>query len=262
MKEDLINTFYFDHDYNARTDPKVCAMLSRMDWKGYGIFMAILEILCAQGGYIQREDVGGISFGLSMAQATLEEAFTVFLEVKLLKEDRSQGIYSERILIHLKKREDKHAKAKASGAKGGKKRMTNLKGCLSNPQALLKQEESRVEESRVEKSKEEERKGDEKITPEDENSLIVSIEKIEEILTGQIWQDQVCMAMMFDPAEFKAFTAAWIAKKKVSNSYMYPIAKLRTYLITDFQKTKENGAYTKDSKTKGKTGFRKSVDSL
>lgn len=39
------DTFYFSHDYNARTDHKIKRMLARHGMEGYGIFWAIIEDL-------------------------------------------------------------------------------------------------------------------------------------------------------------------------------------------------------------------------
>lgn len=39
------DTFYFPHDYNARSDPKIKKLLSRHGYKGYGVYWGLIEDL-------------------------------------------------------------------------------------------------------------------------------------------------------------------------------------------------------------------------
>lgn len=39
------DTFYFSHDYNARTDVKIKRLLAKTGYRGYGVFWAIIEDL-------------------------------------------------------------------------------------------------------------------------------------------------------------------------------------------------------------------------
>jgi hypothetical protein len=39
------NSYYFSHDYNARSDPKIKKLLARHGVAGYGIYWAIIEDL-------------------------------------------------------------------------------------------------------------------------------------------------------------------------------------------------------------------------
>jgi len=51
MKE----TFYFSHDYHARTDEKIIELLSKEWWEGYWLFWAIVEKLYENEWYIDKE---------------------------------------------------------------------------------------------------------------------------------------------------------------------------------------------------------------
>jgi hypothetical protein len=44
------------------------------------------------------------------------------------------------------------------------------------------------------------------------------------------------MNMGFDKKQFSDFTKKWLSKKRISKDYMYPISKLKTWLMTDFEK--------------------------
>jgi hypothetical protein len=111
----MIKSLYFDHDYDARNDEKILSIRSEFDWAGYGIFFAILEVLCEQGGYIQRRRLPGISMSLSLPLATLEGVLKLCLSEELLKENEN-GIFSQRILNHLSFRQ-KLSDAGTLGAK-------------------------------------------------------------------------------------------------------------------------------------------------
>jgi hypothetical protein len=60
MKE---NTFYFSHDFNARSDQKIKRMLMRYGMQGYGIYWAIIEDLY-QNANAMRTDYESIAFEL------------------------------------------------------------------------------------------------------------------------------------------------------------------------------------------------------
>jgi hypothetical protein len=57
------DTFYFSHDYNARTDEKIKLLIRKHGLKGYGIFWAIVEDLYNNANALQT-DYEGIAFEL------------------------------------------------------------------------------------------------------------------------------------------------------------------------------------------------------
>lgn len=46
---------YFRHDYNARTDEKIIRLVFNHDWKGYGLYWAIVELIYIGGGKIRND---------------------------------------------------------------------------------------------------------------------------------------------------------------------------------------------------------------
>lgn len=243
------NAFYFEHDYNARNDQKILQLRAEMGWEGYGLYFAILENLCEADGYFKSQALAGLSFGLSISQARLSEILDFMISVELLHKDE-KGIYSERIKEHLMKRQH----LSEAGRKGGSKTKAKRKPPLSQASILLEAgEERRGEESIGEKRKEEETSA-----RDSDNSSIVSFEKLNEMLSGELFQEQVCMSMKFEKEAFRDFTEKWLMRKKISKDYMYPLTKLRSWLITDFEK-QSNGSAGKNTKTSGKDKFRKST---
>ena len=57
------DTFYFSHDYNARTDEKIKLLIRKHGLRGYGIFWAIVEDLYNNANALQT-DYDGIAFEL------------------------------------------------------------------------------------------------------------------------------------------------------------------------------------------------------
>lgn len=57
------DTFYFSHDYNARTDEKIKLLIRKHGLRGYGIFWAIVEDLYNNANAL-RTDYDGIAFEL------------------------------------------------------------------------------------------------------------------------------------------------------------------------------------------------------
>lgn len=61
MKKDA---FYFSHDANAQSDPKILRLLSKHSWHGYGLFWAIVEMLRNEPNYKLETDYKTYAFAL------------------------------------------------------------------------------------------------------------------------------------------------------------------------------------------------------
>jgi hypothetical protein len=72
---------------------------------------------------------------------------------------------------------------------------------------------------------------------ENSENFIISYLKLKESLSGEIFQEQVCARSGFDLEKFKAFTERWLAQKEMTKDYMYPLPKMRSFLIMDFEKS-------------------------
>jgi hypothetical protein len=74
------DTFYFSHDHNSRTDPKIKRLLAKHGMQGYGIFWAIVEDLYNNANALQT-DYETIAFDLrvdaSVVQSIIED-FNLF----------------------------------------------------------------------------------------------------------------------------------------------------------------------------------------
>lgn len=113
------NSYYFDHDYNARNDQKILELRAEFGWEGYGVYFALLESLCESNGEVKRGALGGLSLGLNLAKPELIKMIEFMLSIGLLHEENGV-IFSERIKKHLAFRAFLSASGK-SGGRGNKK---------------------------------------------------------------------------------------------------------------------------------------------
>lgn len=73
MKE----TFYFSHDYNARTDSKIRNLIRKHKFLGYGIYWAIIEDLYQNANALPT-DYEGIAFDLHTDEKTIKSVICDF----------------------------------------------------------------------------------------------------------------------------------------------------------------------------------------
>jgi len=93
-------TFYFQHDYNARNDDKILELRSKYGAEGYGIFWMIIETMAEnENGGAKAGLIGGLSLGYGVAKERLIEVFEYCLEIGLFYEDAGY-YYSKRLLTH------------------------------------------------------------------------------------------------------------------------------------------------------------------
>lgn len=66
------DTFYFQHDYNARNDPKLQEVLIEHGAMGLGVFWCIIEQLYEQGGRLPLRSCKSIAFALHVEFEVVE----------------------------------------------------------------------------------------------------------------------------------------------------------------------------------------------
>lgn len=108
MKE----TFYFQHDYNARNDPKLQDVLIDLGAEGIGIFWCLVEQLYEQGGKMPLRSCRSIAFALHVDLSKVE---AVVNNYGLFKND-GVDMWSESIMKRLNKRKCLSDKRKQSAS--------------------------------------------------------------------------------------------------------------------------------------------------
>lgn len=103
------STFYFSHDYNARSDSKIKRLLSKHGMAGYGIFWSIIEDLYNNANALPT-DYESIAFDMRTAENVIKsvvEDFSLF-------EINGTIFSSLSVKRRLEERDAKSLKAKAS----------------------------------------------------------------------------------------------------------------------------------------------------
>ena len=158
LKEHNIkNSYYFPHDYHARFDPKLCALIKNYGMEGYGTWWMLVEIMHEQGGKIEKfpKLFEGLAHDLKQNEAHLKQIISALInDFCLLKED-DMYIWSIRVLRNmdnlLQKRLQKVEAGRLGGIKSGEKRAKKRSKTKQNEAPLEANEpkESKVKESKV-----------------------------------------------------------------------------------------------------------------
>lgn len=137
------DTYYFSHDYNARNDRKIAALVKDYKASGYGVFWATCEMMHEEGGELEVDDITysaiakDLNEEVEYVKTVIEKCITSY---KLFKMNNLR-LNSGRVERNLNKRNDisekrrkaaiaKHMHANAeqvdanamqNGAKKGKK---------------------------------------------------------------------------------------------------------------------------------------------
>lgn len=146
MKE----TFYFSHDYNARTDSKIRNLIRKHKLLGYGIYWAIIEDLYQNANALPM-DCEGIAFDLHTDEKTIESIICDF-DLFIINDGFFGSLSVQR---RLDERNAKSNKAREIAMKRWEKN-ANAMPTHSKGNAI---KESIGEDSKVEDKKEEPPKG-------------------------------------------------------------------------------------------------------
>ena len=103
------DTYYFSHDYNARTDKKIKKLIAKYGFLGYGIFWAIIEDLYNNANALPT-DYDSIAFDL---RSDLETITSIINDFELFVIEGAI-FFSTSVQRRLDERNDKSVKAKES----------------------------------------------------------------------------------------------------------------------------------------------------
>lgn len=103
------DTFYFSHDYNARSDEKVKLLIRKHGMVGYGVFWSIVEDLYNNANAL-RTDYEGIAFDLHSTEYVVKSVICDF-DLFIIEGESFGSLSVER---RLNERNEKSVKAKES----------------------------------------------------------------------------------------------------------------------------------------------------
>ena len=142
-------TFYFSHDYNARSDPKLIKLRAKYGMEGIGVYWCLIEMLYEQGGEIKTEDIETIAFELRIQHELLNSIIKDFNLFKI----NSKNFYSASVKNRLTTQKNITKKRKEAALRRWKsinKDDANAMQMQCNSNAI-KRKESKVKESKVNK---------------------------------------------------------------------------------------------------------------
>lgn len=144
MKE----TYYFQHDYNARNDPKLQDVLSEYGVTGIGVFWCIVEQLYEQDGFLPLKSCKSIAFALHVESNIVE---SVVQDFGLFQND-GEKFWSNSVNARLGKRKTISESRKLAAIKRWKSTQSQQTQCNSNANAM--QDISKEKKSKEKESKE------------------------------------------------------------------------------------------------------------
>jgi hypothetical protein len=112
------DTFYFQHDFNARNDEKILELRHRFGAEGYGVFWMVVETMAENSdGGMMASLIGGLSHGYGLPKERLQKILDCCVEVGLFK--LKKGKYLSGRLLRYK---EFRKKMSAFGKDGAEKR--------------------------------------------------------------------------------------------------------------------------------------------
>ena len=114
------DSYYFPHDYNARNDRKIAALVKKHRAAGYGVFWITCEMMHEEGGNIEFDE---ITFGAIAKDANEEVEFVKIVisdcvtEFRLFKRE-DDIVLSGRVSRNLEKRQELSKSRAIAGQKG------------------------------------------------------------------------------------------------------------------------------------------------
>lgn len=151
------DSFYFSHDYNARNDRKIAALVKEYRSAGYGIFWATCEMMHEEGGSLEFDNltIEALAKDLNEEPDLVQKILTDCISRFKLFEKDLEFLQSKRVQKNLhgknEKREDKAKAGREGGIKSGESRKYN--SLLKQNEALL-QSASSSEPNESKESKE------------------------------------------------------------------------------------------------------------
>lgn len=140
-------SYYFAHDYHARFDPKLSALIKDFGMRGYGVWWVLVEVMHEQGGKIEKfpKLYSGLAHDFMENEAYMKQIISALIkDFCLLKEDATY-IWSNRVTRNIDNLNHKSIQKAAAGRIGG------LKSGLKR--STMKQNEAPLEANELNKNK-------------------------------------------------------------------------------------------------------------
>lgn len=123
------DSYYFPHDYNARNDRKIAALVKKHKAAGYGVFWITCEMMHEEDGHIEFDE---ITFGAIAKDANEDISFVKTVITDCIKEFKlfkmeEDIVISGRVSRNLEKRQELSKSRAIAGQKGRLAQQTSAK---------------------------------------------------------------------------------------------------------------------------------------
>lgn len=121
------NTFYFPHDMNTISDPKISAFVGVFGASGYGVFWRIVEMLHEDKNNklpLKKYMFSAIAGTMKLELETVVEMVKFLTDEFEIFETDGEFIFSKRVCENMKKRDEIKQKRSFAGRISAEKRMT------------------------------------------------------------------------------------------------------------------------------------------
>lgn len=190
------DTYYFSHDYNARNDKKISALVRDFKSSGYGIYWCTAEMMHEEGGEMELDDltVSAIAKDLNEDFELVKSVIEKCISYKLFFLVDDNKLTANRVKRNLDKRKEISNIRSEAGKNGAiaKQKKAIAKQKLPNAeqeQAIVQQNQAKERKGKERNNTEEEEEGPEiQIVGTD---LAVSTARL--VWDDQKWREAICM---------------------------------------------------------------------
>lgn len=153
-------TYYFSHDYNARNDKKISALVRDFKSSGYGIFWAACEMMHEEGGALEFDDltIDAIAKDINEESDLVKTILEKCVDKYKLFTKQDILLQSSRVCRNLETKNDKKIVKAEAGRIGGirsgeSRRSAKLAEAEQSTTSSNEPKERKVKESKVKESK-------------------------------------------------------------------------------------------------------------
>ena len=207
------DTYWFSHDYNARTDGKILKLRMKHSMEGVGVYWCIIEMLYEENGFILLSDYDRISFELRVDESIVKSVINDYG----LFEVNSEKFWSNSVLERLGLRKDKSEQARnAINVRWELERQRKALLINTNNTGVLQTNNG---SNTIKEKKEEERK-----EKESKNSEKTSLDFLKD--RAKIFYDEVAEFKNDYPKEMlRKFYEYWIEPNKSKTRMRFELEK-------------------------------------
>jgi len=142
------DTYWFPHDFEPTSDPKIQALIKEFDWAGYGIYWRLVEMLHSDETHkLPKKNYLYLSLaGKSFSAKDIASLVDSCIKIFELFESDDHFFWSNRAVRNIQNKQNKHAikaeSGRLGGIKSGEVRSKQNEASLKQNEAKLNKDEA------------------------------------------------------------------------------------------------------------------------